>query len=191
MSIRVVAIAVAAMAIGFLVVAQQGPVSEATASVTVTSEGPAAIGDTVLLHYTGRTVAGEVFEQTDPDQPRGIEIGSQQVLPALEQGLIGIQAGEVREIRIASDDAFGPYIDEPGMKTRMMRAALSHRLDPYVGMRLNAAVFPDEKSDQPTHVPVTIVEVTDDYLVVDANHPLAGKDLVFEVEAVEVIRPTN
>ena len=191
MSIRVLAVAVIAMAIGFLVVAQQTPVIEATAGVPETTKGPAAIGDTVLLHYTGRTDDGEVFERTDPDRPRGIEIGSQQVLPALEKALIGIRAGEVREIRIASTDAFGPYIDEPGMKTRMMRAALSHRLDPYVGMRLNAAVFPDGKSNEPTHVPVTVVEVTNDYLVVDANHPLAGKDLVFEVEAVEVIRPSE
>jgi peptidylprolyl isomerase len=180
-----------AMAIGFFVVAQQTPVTEATASVTPTSDGPAAIGDTVLLHYTGKTADGEIFEKTDPGQPRGIALGSQQVLPALEQALIGIRAGETREVRIDSADAFGPYIDEPGMKTRMMRAALSHRLDPYVGMRLNAAVFPDEKSNEPTHVPVTVVEVTNDYLVVDANHPLAGKDLVFEVEAVEVIRPSE
>jgi peptidylprolyl isomerase len=189
MSIRVVAILVAAMAVGFLVLPQQAPMSEATASVEETADGRAAIGDTVLLHYTARTGDGEVFEKTDPGQPRGIELGSQQVLPALEQALIGIRAGETREVRIASDDAFGPYIDAPGMQTRMMRAALSHRLEPYVGMRLNAAVFPDEKSNEPTHVPVTVIQVTNDYLVVDANHPLAGKDLVFEVEAVEVIRP--
>lgn len=73
------------------------------------------------------------------------------------------------------------------MKTRLMRPALSHRLDPRVGMRMNAAVFADENARDPTHIPMTIVEVNDQYLVIHANHPLAGRDLVFEVEA-EVLR---
>lgn len=149
--------------------------------------GAAQMGDTVLLHYTGSTASGEVFESTRQSAPRGITLGSDSVLPALEQQLLGIRAGEKRTIHIPSDLAFGPYRDEPGMKTRLMRAALSHRLDPQVGMRLNAAVFADEDALEPTHVPVTIVEVTEEYLVIDANHPLAGEDLVFEVEAVEVV----
>lgn len=187
MSIRLIAVAIVALAVGFLVMTQMGPSSEATASIPAPTDAPAQPGDTVMLHYVGKTVDGELFEQTRPDAPRGVQIGSEQVLPALEQALIGIRAGESREIHIASADAFGPYRDDGGMKTRMMRAALSHRLDPYVGMRLNAAVFADEDATEPTHVPVTVVEVTDEYLVVDANHPLAGKDLVFEVEAIEVI----
>jgi peptidylprolyl isomerase len=191
MSVRGIAIAVVVMVVGYVIVTQSDPVQEATASIDAPVAGPAQAGDTVMLHYIGRTEDGEIFEQTEQDQPRGIRLGSQQVLPALEQALIGISAGESREVLIDSADAFGPYIDEPGMKTRMMRAALSHRLDPYVGMRLNAAVFADEKATEPTHVPVTVVEVTEEYLVVDANHPLAGKDLVFEVEAVEVIRPVE
>jgi peptidylprolyl isomerase len=188
MSLRLIAVAIVAVLVGFLAMTQAGPSSEVTASVPVPTDGPAQPGDTVMLHYVGKTVDGDIFEQTMTDKPRGVQIGSQQVLPALEQALVGIRAGESREVRIASADAFGPYRDDPGMKTRMMRAALSHRLDPYVGMRLNAAVFSDENETQPIHVPVTVIEVTDEYLVVDANHPLAGKDLVFEVEAVEVIR---
>lgn len=153
-------------------------------------EAGAQVGDTVILHYTGSTTAGDVFESTRNAGPRGIVIGTNSVLPALEQQLVGIRAGDRRTIRIPSELAFGPYRDEPGMKTRLMREALSHRLDPEVGMRLNAAVFADEKALEPTHIPVTIVEVTDEYLVIDANHPLAGKDLVFEVEAVDVV-PTS
>lgn len=191
MSIKVIAPVVVAVVVGFLLVTWQPPVGEATASDTTPTDQPAQVGDTVMLHYVGRTTDGEIFEQTDPGRPRGIEIGSQQVLPALENALIGIRAGEMREIQVPSVDAFGPYRDDEGMRTRMMRAALSHRLDPYVGMRLNAAVFLDEKATEATHVPVTVIEVTNEYLVVDANHPLAGKDLLFEVEAVEVIRPVQ
>ena len=188
MSLKVMVVAVVAMMLGFVVVTQQPLLAEATASVETSDDVAADVGDTVLVHYTAKTADGVVFEQTDADTPRGITLGSEQVLPALESALIGIRAGESRQVKIASDDAFGPYRDEPGMKTRLMRAALSHRLDPQIGMRLNAAVFVDENATEPTHVPVTIVEVTQDYLVVDANHPLAGKDLVFDVDAVEVIR---
>jgi peptidylprolyl isomerase len=165
-----------------------GAVFTADALASASETTPAArIGDTVILHYTGSTDDGEVFESTKGNRPRGITLGSNSVLPALEQQLVGIRAGEQRTIQVPSSIAFGPYKDEPGMKTRLMREALSHRLDPQVGMRLNAAVFANEKAMEPTHVPVTIVEVTDEYLVIDANHPLAGKDLVFEVEAVEII----
>jgi peptidylprolyl isomerase len=147
----------------------------------------AATGDVVLVNYTGRTTDDVVFEQTPAGEPRGIRLGSNQVLPTLEKALVGIRAGESRTIRIGSEDAFGPYRDEPGMKTRLQREALSHHLEPYVGMRLNAAVFVDENAGESSHVPVTVVEVTDEYLVIDANHPLAGKDLIFEVKAVEII----
>ena len=188
MSLKLMIVAAVAMVLGFVVVTQQLPVAEATASIEVPADIAAEPGDTVVVHYVGKTGDGEVFEQTDADTPRGITLGSAQVLPALESALIGIRAGESRQVQITSDEAFGPYRDEPGMKTRLMRAALSHRLDPQVGMRLNAAVFVDENATEPTHVPVTIVEVTPDYLVVDANHPLAGKDLIFDIDAVEVIR---
>ena len=132
-------------------------------------------------------IPGEIFEKTDGEAPRGIRLGGGQVIPALEQGLVGIAPGDKRRIEIASADAFGPYRDDPGMKTRIPRESLSHRLDPHVGMRLNAAVFADENSTEAQHVPVTIIEVTDEYLLVDAKHPLAGKDLVFDVEAVDII----
>lgn len=164
-------------------------VSSLSGEVQAASDIPrAAAGDTVILHYTARVKEGEVFESTRGEAPRGIRLGGHQVLPALESGLHGIAVGEKRRIEIAAVDAFGPYRDEPSMKTRIDRAMLAHNLDLRVGVRLNAAVFEDAKSDRPQHVPVTVIEVTDDYIVVDANHPLAGKDLVFDVEAVD-IRP--
>ena len=146
MSLRLLLVAVIAVITGFVFVTRETPVSEASANLPPTAQPAAAIGDTVVIHYAGKTADGDVFEQTEPDRPRGIVIGSEQVMPALEQALVGMQVGESRRIEIDSDEAFGPYRDEPGMKTRLMRAALSHRLDPYVGMRLNAAVFADEKA---------------------------------------------
>ena len=187
MNWRAAAIAVSTAAVAFLVAAQAVPTTADGASAQPSGEITAGRGDTVLLHYTAQTTDGEVFEKTEGEAPRGIRLGEGLVIPALEQGLLGIAPGDKRRIEIASADAFGPYRDEPGMKTRIPRATLAHSLDPQVGMRLNAAVFADEDATEARHVPVTIVEVTDEYLLVDANHPLAGKDLVFEVEAVDVI----
>lgn len=161
---------------------------QATSTDPAAKDLPAGPGDTVIVHYFARTGDGEVFERTTSEAPRGIQIGEAQVLPALERALLGARAGESHQIRIPSDDAFGPYRDEPGMKVRLLRAALSHRLDPHIGMRLNAAIFADEHATEPVMVPVTIIEVTDDHVVVDANHPLAGKDLVFDVTIMEVVR---
>ncbi len=183
MNWRAAAIAVSTAAVAFLIATQAVPTTADGASAQYRA-GP---GDTVLLHYTAQTADGELFEKTDGEAPRGIRLGGGQVIPALEQGLVGIAPGDKRRIEIASADAFGPYRDDPGMKTRIPRESLSHRLDPHVGMRLNAAVFADENSTEAQHVPVTIIEVTDEYLLVDANHPLAGKDLVFDVEAVDII----
>ncbi|MGB5252882.1 MAG: FKBP-type peptidyl-prolyl cis-trans isomerase, partial [Sedimenticolaceae bacterium] len=153
--------------------------------------GKAVAGDTVLLHYEARVAGGEIFETTDGQAPRGITLGQQQVLPALETALLGLGVGDRRRIEIPSPQAFGPYRDEPGMRTRIARASLSHRLELVVGARLNAAVFADAQTNEAQHVSVTIVEVHPGYIIVDANHPLAGKDLQFDIEIVDILRPTT
>lgn len=169
-----------------LVVATALALQSAT-SISATTE-EARVGDTVLLHYTARVAEGDMIETTEGGPPRGVEIGGRRMLPAFEDGLVGIRAGERRLIKVPAADGFGPYSTDPGMRTRLPRATLAHSLDLQVGMRLNAAVFENEKALEATHIPVTVVEVTRDYVVVDANHPLAGKDLEFSVEAVDVIR---
>ena len=156
-----------------------------------TLERTAMAGDTVLLHYEARIAGGGIFETTDGLAPRGITLGQRQVLPALEGALVGMGVGDKRRIQIPSSQAFGPYRDEPAMRVRIARASLSHRLELVVGARLNAAVFADAQTNEAQHVPVTIVEVHPDYIVVDANHPLAGKDLQFDIEIVDILRRTT
>ncbi len=151
------------------------------------SDYQAKSGDTAFVHYTGTLPDGEVFETTSNEQARDIIIGQQQVLPAFENALIGMRIGEKKTFTVPSAEAFGPYRDDPGMTFTMDRSSLAHTIDPVVGMQLNAAVFlPDSPSEQPNMVPVTVTEVTDNTLTVDANHPLAGKDLKFEVEIVNI-----
>ena len=152
---------------------------------------PAAMGDTVFVHYVGKVVDGDVFESTMDGEPRGIVVGQHETLPAFENALIGMRAGESKTVTLPPEQAFGEYRDEPGMIQTIERATLAHSIEPRVGAMLNAAVFlPDQPQDQSSIVPVVISAVTDQTITVDANHPLAGKTLSLDVTVV-AIRPAD
>ncbi len=146
-----------------------------------------ASGDTVFVHYIGSIVDGGIFESTLDGDPRGIVVGEHAILPAFEDALVGLQAGDNKTFTLAPEQAFGPYRDDPGMTHTLERSSLAHSIIPEVGQQLNAAVFlPDQPSDQSQIVPVVITAVTDQTITVDANHPLAGKSLSFDVTVVEI-----
>jgi len=146
-------------------------------------------GDTVFIHYTGKVVDGDVFETTLDGEARGIVIGQHETLPYFEQALIGMKPGESKSITLTPEEGFGPYRDEPGMTHTMERKSLAHTIEPLVGQQLNAAIFlPDQPADQSQIVPVVITAVTDTTITVDANHPLAGKSLNFEVMLMDIKR---
>ena len=129
-----------------------------------------------------------VFESTDGESPRGIIIGKQEVQPALENALIGMHPGESRSFTVKAEQAFGPYRDELGMKHTVNRSTLTHAITPVVGQQLDAAVFQlGNTVGEHQSVPVTITEVIDTTITVDANHPLAGKDLNFDITLVKII----
>lgn len=155
-------------------------------------ERAARTGDTVLVHFTGSLDDDTVFESTNGESPRGIIIGKQEVLPAFENALIGMHPGESRSLTIKAAQAFGPYRDEAGMKHTVNRSTLTHAITPVVGQQLDAAVFQlGSTVGEHQSVPVTITEVTDTTITVDANHPLAGKDLNFDLTLVKIIAATG
>lgn len=146
-----------------------------------------ATGDTVFVHYIGSVIDGGIFESTLDGEPRGIIVGEHAILPAFEDALVGMQAGDSKTFTLAPEQAFGSYRDDPGMTHTLDRSSLAHTINPVVGQQLNAAVFlPDQPSDQSQIVPVVITAVTDQTITVDANHPLAGKSLSFDVTVVEI-----
>lgn len=142
----------------------------------------AKAGDVVSVHFTGKTADGRVFETTRSGQPRQVHIGANLILPAFEQALVGMRAGEKKILTVKAAQAFGPRIEDETMIQVNYKANQAHALDYRVGQRLEANIeYPDGRKAKRE---VTIIAVEEKTFTVDANHPLAGKDLTFDLELV-------
>ncbi|ROR32512.1 FKBP-type peptidyl-prolyl cis-trans isomerase [Inmirania thermothiophila] len=139
----------------------------------------AKTGDTVKVHYTGTLDDGTVFDSSRGREPLEFTIGEGMLIPGFEEAVIGMSVGERKSVSIGSDDAYGPRHEE--MVQTIDRAVIPEDIDLEVGTRLTAT----GPGEQP--LLLTVVELTEDTVTVDANHPLAGKDLTFEIELVEIV----
>ena len=138
----------------------------------------AETGDTVRVHYTGTLQDGTVFDSSVGSEPLGFTIGQGQLIPGFEQAVLGMQVGESRTVTIPVDQAYGPRRDD--MVLVVERNQLPEDMEPQVGMELQM-----NRGDGGV-VAVTVTEVSETTITVDANHPLAGQDLIFEIELVEI-----
>jgi len=138
----------------------------------------AELGDTVKVHYKGTLEDGTIFDDTHGRDPFTITLGKQQAVPGFEMGVVGMVVGETRTFTVGPDVGFGERKKEN--RETIKRSNLPDGLKPEVGMQL--------------HVPhvdgsllrVTVIQLDRDSVVVDTNHPLAGKALTFEVELLEL-----
>jgi peptidylprolyl isomerase len=138
-------------------------------------------GDRVRVHYTGRLDDGTIFDSSKNREPLEFVIGEGEIIPAFEEAVVGMHEGEKKTILIPSDQAYGPRREE--LLLRVAHEQFPPDLKPYVGQQLEMI-----QSDGQSLI-VVVVEVDDEGVTLDANHPLAGKDLTFEIELVEVARP--
>lgn len=136
-------------------------------------------GDTVKVHYTGTLADGTTFDSSRQREPLEFEIGSGTVIPGFEQVVEGMSPGETRTETLSAEQAYGPYHDD--MRTKVARHRIPAGLGLQVGQRLQVK-GPDGETST-----VTITEVTATSVTLDANHPLAGKDLSFEIELLEIV----
>ena len=136
-------------------------------------------GDTVKVHYTGKFEDGTVFDSTDGRDPLEFTLGNGQLIAGFEKALIGMNPGESKTSNIPQDEAYGPRNEE--MKQVVERNQLPPDLDPQVGMQLQV------KTPEDQTLIVSIAEVSDTHVTLDANHPLAGKDLSFDIQLVEIV----
>lgn len=136
-------------------------------------------GDIVRIHYTGTLTDGTQFDSSAGREPLGFRLGAGQIIPGLEREIAGMAVGEKKSATIAATDAYGPY--NPGQVQEVPRSALPPEIQPETGMQLQATTA----DGQPVNLVVTAV--AEESITVDGNHPLAGKDLVFEVELVEIV----
>ena len=136
-------------------------------------------GDTVRIHYTGRLTDGTQFDSSDGRDPLEFQLGSGQIIKGLEEQVQGMSVGTRETVTIPADAAYGAHRPE-GVQT-VPRTQIPDGVDTSVGARLQAT-----GNDGQTMV-LTVIDTSEEAVTVDANHPLAGKDLVFDVELVEVL----
>lgn len=135
-------------------------------------------GDTVHVHYIGKRNDGTVFDSSrDRDEPLSFTIGQGQVIPGFEEAVEGMEVGEVRKVRIEPEEAYGERRDELLMEVDKEQVPDEVELE--AGTRLQL-----QRDGQA--IPVTVTEISETSITLDANHPLAGEELNFEIELVEV-----
>jgi peptidylprolyl isomerase len=135
-------------------------------------------GDTVKVHYHGRLTDGTTFDSSEGREPLEFKVGSGQVIKGFDDGVTGMEVGQKKTINIPVDEAYGAKNEE--MVVNFPRANFPEDLNPEVGMQLNMT------NGSGQVIPVVIVEVGEEEVILDANHPLAGQELVFDLELVSI-----
>ncbi|MFC2033851.1 peptidylprolyl isomerase [Chloroflexota bacterium] len=135
-------------------------------------------GNTVKVHYTGTLEDGITFDTSREREPLEFTIGEGNLIPGFEEAVKGMKIGQVKTVTIPSDEAYGPPREE--MIIKIGREQLPENLNPTVGQQL--------QMQQPngTATVVIITDVAENEITIDANHPLAGKNLIFEIELMEI-----
>ena len=136
-------------------------------------------GDTIKVHYTGKLDDGSVFDCSTDHEPLEFKLGENQIIRGFENAVIGMAPGEKSTVTIPAEEAFGPHRNE--MVIEMNKEDFPADLDPEVGQKFNL-----QQNDDQTII-VTMTEVTENTVTLDANHALAGKDLTFDIELVEIV----
>ena len=135
-------------------------------------------GDTVKIHYTGTLEDGTTFDTSEGREPLEFTLGEGRMIPGFEKAVYGLQVGKSKTVTIPAEEAYGPYSDD--LILVVEREELPANLEPEVGQQLQM-----QQTDGGTAV-VIIIDVSEDTITIDVNHPLAGKDLTFEIELVEI-----
>ena len=135
-------------------------------------------GNTVQVHYTGTLDNGKVFDSSVSRDPIEFTIGGQQMIPAFEEAILDMEVGDKKTFNIKAEEAYGKKDDR--LIHVVPRSMVPESITPQVGMGLNLQ-GPDGQA-----LPVTIIDLNDENVTLDANHPLAGENLTFEVELVSI-----
>jgi peptidylprolyl isomerase len=136
--------------------------------------------DTVKVHYRGTLQDGTVFDSSFKKEPMEFTIGQNMVIPGFEKGVVGMKVGQTHTINIAAPDAYGHYRDDLVIIVERSAFPSDANLKPGTVMKVHLGHGDDTN--------VTIKELTDENVVLDGNHPLAGEDLTFEIQLVELVR---
>lgn len=136
-------------------------------------------GDKVKVHYHGRLTTGETFDSSAGRDPLEFEVGSGMVIKGFDDGVMGMKVGEKKTVNIPADQAYGEK--NPEMMIEFPRSQFPPEIDLQVGTQL---MMSNASGQQ---FPVSIAEIKDDVVILDANHHLAGEELIFDLELVEIV----
>jgi FKBP-type peptidyl-prolyl cis-trans isomerase 2 len=139
----------------------------------------AQAGNTVLVHYKGTLPDGQLFDSSEGRDPLSFQLGSGMVIKGFDDGVTGMEVGEKKTIHIPNEEAYGPVNQD--MVIEFPRDQIPSDIPLEIGGTLNM-----HQDGNGQVMQVVIKEVTDAHVILDANHPLAGQDLIFELELVEI-----
>jgi len=135
-------------------------------------------GDTVKVHYHGTLASGETFDSSEGRAPLEFKVGEGQVIAGFDNAMINMEVGQSKKVEIPMLEAYGEAHDE--MIFKFPKANFPADFAPELGMSLQM------QDQQGNPVPVIVVGIEEEVIVLDANHPLAGRDLIFQIELVEI-----
>ena len=136
-------------------------------------------GDTVRIHYTGTLDDGTEFDSSAGREPLEFSLGGGQVIPGFDSAVTGMSVGDSKTVTIAPDDGYGPRHEQ--LVQQVPKSTLPEDIEPAVGMHLQSQT-PDGQI-----MNLVVVEVAEESIILDANHPLSGQALTFAIELVEIV----
>lgn len=134
--------------------------------------------DNISLHYKGTLYSGELFDSSEGRDPLSFEVGAGQVIPGFDKAVVGMAIEESKVFTIPADEAYGQVNEE--LVYEVPKASIPEDLNPTKGQRLVSNL------EDGRQIPVTITDVTEETITLDANHPLAGQDLTFDIKIVSI-----
>ncbi|MGJ8745159.1 FKBP-type peptidyl-prolyl cis-trans isomerase [Polaribacter sp.] len=134
--------------------------------------------NTIKVNYTGKLTDGQIFDTSEGKEPVEFVLGQGRLIPGFEKGLIDMKLNEKKTITIAKEDAYGDVNEN--LIQEVAKTQLPQDMEPQVGMGLVST------SPEGQEINLMVVEVKEESIVVDGNHPLAGRDLIFDLEVVEI-----
>jgi peptidylprolyl isomerase len=137
-------------------------------------------GDTIKVHYSGKLKDGTTFDSSEGREPFEFEVGAGHVIRGFDNGVLGMEVGQKKTVDIPVEQAYGP--EDPQMLMEFPLDRLPKELNPEAGMEL---MMRDQEGNS---IPAIVAEVKENSILLDANHPLAGEDLIFELELLEIVK---
>ena len=137
--------------------------------------------DSIVITFTGKLDNGVVFFEVPSSEPMKVRLGDSELPPSVEMAVVGMQKGESKTLRIPPDEGYGPRMKD--LLHEIPRETFGERIEPKPGMVLSQKM---EKDGVEQKVPVTVIEVKEDVVVLDYNHPLAGHHLTYEITILDI-----